>query len=370
MRVIVTGATGNVGTALVRALLRDPRIDEIVGIARRRPIWAPPRTRWIQADVARDDLRQHLAGADALVHLAWLIQPSRDRRITEAVNVEGSRRTFDAAVDAGVPTLVHASSVAAYSPADPQDPVDESWPTGGIPGSYYSEQKVAVERILDGVETAHPGLRTVRLRPGLIFQRSAAAELRRYFGGPLVPGWLARRSLIPAVPRMPVLAAQIVHADDIGDAYRLAVTAPGASGAYNVGAFPPLDAATLGHLLGARPVSLPPRVTRALIDLSWRARLHPVSPDWLDVGLGVPVMKTDRARTELGWSPRHGAEDVVLELLDGLRRGAGAGTPPLRPHAGGPLRIREFLSGVGGANALDRRSAEGPRPGAHRSARG
>ena len=42
---MVTGATGNVGTSVVRALAADARIEEIVGIARRAPAWRPPRTR-------------------------------------------------------------------------------------------------------------------------------------------------------------------------------------------------------------------------------------------------------------------------------------------------------------------------------------
>src|SRR5206468_1722422 len=55
-----------------------------------------------------------------------------------------------------------------------------------------------------------------------------------------------------------------------------------------------------------------------------------------------------RARRELGWEPRWSAEDALLELLGGLREGAGFGTPPLAPQAGGPLRVRELLTGVGG----------------------
>jgi UDP-glucose 4-epimerase len=78
MRVIVTGATGNVGTATLRALSVDERVDEIVGIARRLPELRIPKVSWVAADVSRDDLVGPLRGADALVHLAWLIQPSRD----------------------------------------------------------------------------------------------------------------------------------------------------------------------------------------------------------------------------------------------------------------------------------------------------
>jgi hypothetical protein len=58
-------------------------------------------------------------------------------------------------------------------------------------------------------------------------------------------------------------------------------------------------------------------------------------------------MDTSRARAELGWSPRRTAVEALAELLDGLRDGAGFGTPPLEPGGTGPLRVREFPSGLG-----------------------
>ena len=71
------------------------------------------------------------------------------------------------------------------------------------------------------------------------------------------------------------------------------------------------------------------------------------SPDWVDMGLDVPVMDTTRARTELGWKPKRTASEALLELIDGMRDSAGAPTPPLDPGAGGPGRVREILTGVG-----------------------
>ncbi|MBA3300988.1 MAG: NAD-dependent epimerase, partial [Thermoleophilaceae bacterium] len=82
----------------------------------------------------------------------------------------------------------------------------------------------------------------------------------------------------------------------------------------------------------------------------WKLRLQPTPPGWLDLALGVPIMDTGRIREELGWEPRKSAEEALLELLEGLRDGAGAPTPPLDPGAGGPLRIKELLQGVGARN--------------------
>jgi nucleoside-diphosphate-sugar epimerase len=327
---------------VVRALAADARIDEIIGVARRTPRWQPARTRWVSADVVTSALEPVFHGADAVIHLAWLIQPSHDARALRAVNVDGSRRVFEAAVRTGVKRLVHASSVGVYSPGPKDRRVNESWPSGGVPTSFYSRHKAEAERLLDELEGE---VRIVRLRPGLIFKREAGSEIRRLFIGPLLPSPLVHPRLLPVLPLPPGLILQAVHADDVGEAYRLAVISPDAKGAYNIAAEPVLDAAELSRVLGARPLTVPTRAVRTLAKLTWRARLQPTPPGWLDMGLGVPLMDTTRAREELGWKPRHSASDTLLELLDGLRRSTGPDTPPLAARAGGRFRLRELPAG-------------------------
>src|SRR4051812_35387015 len=260
LQVVVTGATGNVGTSVIQALAEDERVGETVGIARRRPSWQAPKTRWVQADVARDPL--DFTGADVVIHLAWLIQPSRDDEELRRVNVDGSRRVFEAAAAAGVPRLVHASSIGVYSPGPKDRPVDESWPREGTRSSFYARHKAAAERALDEVEAANPELQVVRLRPGLIFKRTAGPEVRRLFGGPLVPASLLRPGLLPVLPLPDGLVLQAVHSDDVGEAYRLAALEPNARGAYNIAAEPILDPETLARTLRARRVRVPARALR------------------------------------------------------------------------------------------------------------
>lgn len=349
MRIVITGVTGNTGTALVRALRRDGEEHEIVGIARRRPAREIPGVSLHTADVAADPLAHLLRGADAVVHLAWVIQPSRDESELWRVNVEGSRRVFEAAVAAGVPAIVHASSIGAYAPAPPGTVVDESFPATGIASSWYSRHKARAEALLDALEREHPEIRVVRLRPGLIFQRRAAEEIRRYFAGPLLPGVLARPGALPVLPLPAGLEVQAVHADDVAEAYRLAATRSELRGAYNVAAPPVLDGATLGRHFGARIVPVPSRLLRPLVTATWRLRLQPTPPGWLDLGLGSPLMDTARIRGA-GWTPRRTSLEALDDLLGGLREGAGDATPPLDPDAGGPARVREFTTGVGARN--------------------
>lgn len=346
MRVVVTGASGNVGTSLLRSLAQDPAVESILGLARRVPERRFAKTEWAAGDVAHSDLGRHFRDADAVVHLAWLIQPGRDERVTREANVNGSARVFAAAGQAGVKTLVHASSVGAYSKGPKDRAVDESWPTEGVPSSFYSRHKVEAERLLDRFEADNPSVRVVRLRPALIFKRDAATGIRRLFAGPFLPNPLVRRELIPVVPDVPGLRFQAVHSHDVGEAYRLAVTGQ-ASGAFNVATEPVLDPVGLGRLLGARRVPLPARVLRAGAAVTYRAHLQPTEPGWVDMGLGVPIMDVRRAREELGWAPTYTSEEALIELLEGIREGAGIDTPPLAPSTSGPLRIRELLTGVG-----------------------
>jgi UDP-glucose 4-epimerase len=128
MRIVVTGATGNVGTSLLRALGADDAVTSILGLARRRPQAVFAKTEFASADVTRDKLVPLFRDADCVIHLAWLIQPSHDQQELRRTNVDGSQRVLDAVAAAEVPRLVVASSVGAYSPRSDDRPVDESWP--------------------------------------------------------------------------------------------------------------------------------------------------------------------------------------------------------------------------------------------------
>jgi UDP-glucose 4-epimerase len=326
MRVVVTGATGNVGTSVIDALVAEQQVSEIVGVARRLPDLEKPKVRWVHADVASAELAPLFYGADAVIHLAWAIQPSHDEEVLERTNVLGSQRVFEATGDAGVGSLIYASSVGAYSPGPKDGRVDESWPTEGIPTSAYSRHKVAVERLLDQFEGEAPGARVVRMRPGLIFKREAASEIRRLFIGPLLPSFLVRPRLIPFVPRLAELRFQAVHADDVGDAYRRALIGD-VAGAFNIAAEPVIGPEQLGAVLKARPVGIPRGLLRAAAGLSWRAHLQPAGSGWIDLALEAPLMDITRAGEELGWRPKANSLEALAELLRGLRDTAGRPGP-------------------------------------------
>jgi nucleoside-diphosphate-sugar epimerase len=349
MRIVIVGASGNVGTAVLRRLRTEPDLDELAGVARRPPAGdagAPyDRMAWLACDIGQEGATATLAscfrGAAAVIHLAWQIQPSHDRALLRRTNVTGTEQVVRAAVEAGVPTVVYASSVGAYAPGPNDSFVDETWPVTGIPGSGYSEDKAAVEALLDRVERDHPALRVVRIRPGLIFQRDAGAELTRYFIGPLVPVTLLRPHRLWLVPRPPGLRLQCVHADDVADAYVRAVLSD-VRGAFNIAAEPVLSPELIADRFGGSTVPVPTQLLRAAARVSWLSRLQPAEPGWVTMAAQAPLMDCARARAELDWRPATDAVAALRELLDGIGAGAGTASPVLRPSDPLPRRIRRL----------------------------
>jgi nucleoside-diphosphate-sugar epimerase len=346
-RVVVTGATGNVGTSVLQVLGEDPKITSILGIARRIPEWTPARTTWASADLGAEstELTEHFRDADAVIHLAWLFQPTHRPVVTWRTNVLGSIQVFRAAAEAGVPVLVHASSVGAYSPGPKDRGVDESWPTHGWPEAAYCREKAYLERILDAFEHEHPDTRVVRLRPAFIFKRESASEQRRLFAGPLLPTQLLRPSRVPVVPDIPGLRFQALHSDDAARAYHLAVQKD-VRGAFNVAAEPPVDAAVLAELMDARVMRLGLRMARSAVAAAWGLHLLPASPHLLDAVVRLPLMDCGRARDVLGWRPERTSIEAIEEFLAGLREGSGMPTAPLAARLPGG-RAREMVTGAG-----------------------
>ncbi|SFK97474.1 NAD-dependent epimerase/dehydratase family protein [Geodermatophilus ruber] len=344
--IAVTGASGNLGTALLRRLTApDTGVAEVRGLSRRQPPDLPPydRVRWHRADLGEADservLPGFLEGADAVVHLAWALQPGRQRERLHRVNVGGTRRVARAAAAAGVTQFVHLSSLGAYAPGAADQKVTEDWPPTGVPTSQYSQDKVQAERVVREVFDGSPGSTLTVVRPTLVLQPEASSEIGRYFLGPLL--FAAARLLPGAVVRalplpLPSVHVQFVHADNVAAALERMLDRR-APGPFNLAAEPLLDADALARVLGTVRVPVPAVVLRTVLAAAFTARLVPTEPGWLDLGLQAPALDTSRARRVLDWAPAHRGDEVLAEFVAALGRGEGAPGPLLRP-AGGPAR--------------------------------
>lgn len=345
MRVVVTGATGNVGTAVVRNLLSGGH--EVVGVARRTPktdAATPAGLEWASADLADDSCRpvldRAMAGADAVVHLAWGFQPSHRLRYLEELGVGGTARMLASAARAGVRHVVHQSSLGAYAPKVDDTPVAESYPTTGIPSAAYSRHKVAAERLLDAFASEHPTVTVTRTRPGIIGQSSAGSSLLRYAVPALVPSGALR--VVPVLPIDGALRLSMVHADDVAEAIAR-VLEGGVGGAFNLAADPVITVDHVASALAARHVQLPAAALRAAAAASWHLHLQQVDPGWVDLAYQSPVLDAARARSELGWSPQVDAAAVLYETVTGLIEARHGSTPALRPRSVGD-RVRSLVT--------------------------
>lgn len=341
----MTGASGNVGTALLRRLDQEGDV-EVVGVVRRPPDGEDRvyrRVRWVRADLSRPESAEVLAdafvAADAVVHLAWGFQPSHDLAYLTRLGAGGTARVLEAALQAGVPHLVHTSSVGAYAPRESTDPVDETWPTSGIAASPYSRDKVVAERLLDQHERRADAPLISRIRPGLVGQRRAAGELLRY-GAPVLLPRLALRA-VPVLPLDRGLCVPVVHADDVADAVARLLRTPSA-GAFNLAGEGAVTAQDVADALGARQLHVPFAALRRAADLSWRAHVQPLDAGWVALAEEVPLLDCTRARDVLGWRPARSAVQVLEEVLDGMRDGAAGTSAPLRARTV-PHELRELL---------------------------
>ncbi|WP_127480978.1 NAD-dependent epimerase/dehydratase family protein [Nocardioides pantholopis] len=335
MRIAITGATGNIGTALVRRLVSE---HDLVGLVRRPPdgsaAGVESNVEWHPVDLTTEQavgrLRTAFEGVDAVVHLAWGFQPTHAQNYLAELDLGGTRRVLEAVRSTGVPHLVHMSSLGAYSPKEDDTPVTEDWPTDGVRSSTYSRHKADAETMLDDFEATGTTTTVTRVRPGIVGQRSAGSALLRYALPALVPA-----RVLGHVPVLPVdrhLVIPIVHADDVAEAIARMLERR-AGGAFNLAADPPMTAARIADVLGARLVHVPAKLLRGVVAGSWYARLQPIDAGWLDMGMAVPLLDTTRARTVLDWAPTRTAEETLAEVLAGMRDAASGTTPILRPRS-------------------------------------
>ncbi len=295
MRIVVTGGAGQLGTAVIRRLLQN-RKHTIVCLDTRPPLVVPAgRVRAVRADIRDHTIRRYLETADALVHLAFVMSAPLSRPELHAINVDGSRNVFRAAADVGIRHILYASSVAAYGlvPGHPT-PVVEDTPRKNQSWFAYASAKYEVEAFLDDFERDHPDIAVTRFRPGIL----VGAHMDHALGRAL------RAGVLPYTSRAPL---PVVWDEDVADAFALALDGR-AAGAFNLVADEPLSARMLARATGLRSVPAPRILLKVLNTLARVA-----DSGWVDGAAVVPVFSAEKAKRELGWTPRCPTSRAVIE---------------------------------------------------------
>jgi nucleoside-diphosphate-sugar epimerase len=328
LAVAVTGPTGEIGKPLMSELERRPEAESVLGMARRP--FDPTEEGWDKVAYRRGDIldRGALAalfdGADVAVHLAFAIFGSREE--TRQVNLQGTRNVFEVAIRSGVKRLVYASSVAAYGfyPENPQ-PLTEDVPARGSDDFYYSRQKAELEELLSEL-LAECEVEAYVFRPCIVAGPQATMLIEQVVDAvrvgdpmPLLRKGVEKLPLVKPILPDPDVPIQLVHHDDVARAMVAAICGDGPPGVYNLAGEGEISMGDIARVLGwhSLPVPRPAvsigraaarRLTFASTKLEWAAALD------------TPVlMDTVKARRELGWTPRHDAQETLEGTVAGAR---------------------------------------------------
>jgi UDP-glucose 4-epimerase len=338
LTVAVTGPTGEIGKPFIRALERSKEVTKIVGMAR-RPFdpkahgWK--KTTYRQGDITDlDDVRALVAGADVVVHLAFIVLDASDG--TRDINLQGSRNVFEAARDAGVKRLVYTSSVAAYGFHDENpDTLTEDVEPRGTDSFPYSAQKAELEAVLDEV-LAGSTTDAYVFRPVIVAGPDATMLVQAM---PYVrlneklPG--AIRALFEQVPVLkpvlpdPGIPLQLVHHDDVATALRSAVLGRGKPGVYNLAAEDTITVKDIANELGWYSVPIPELAVDATAEIVARLPFLPATARWVEAGRKPVLLDCARAKRELKWRPKHSSADTLHEVVRGHRADIQAGLEEL-----------------------------------------
>ena len=300
MRVVVTGASGGIGSCIVAELLR--RGHDIHGLSHGPHSLSAPSYRHIRADVRDADALVRLmadggAPADAVVHVAWSTHRDRDAD-SYAVNVGGTRAVLDAAERAGVSRLVAMSSAMAYGAhVDNPARLVESDPLRPNITDRDSLHKARAEELI-----TNSGVNALLVRAANVMGRESAGVTQRRFAAPFTLGVKGGRNIV-----------QFIHPDDLGRFVGDAVEHPGWTGPVNLAAPDVVAVREVAAMLGKHYIECDPRLLAAVLGFRWSRRLFSIDPGAIESMMYCPVIDTARL-SDLGFVPAWTASECVTDF--------------------------------------------------------
>jgi UDP-glucose 4-epimerase len=325
VRVAVTGPTGEIGKAFVRALERSRDVTSVVGMARRP--FDPAQHGWKKVEYRQGDVLDRgsverlCEDADVVVHLAFVIVAGS--RESEHINLEGSRSVFEAAAASGAKRLVYASSVAAYGFPELDRPIVEDDPAAGNAAMPYSHHKAQVEGLLSEV-VADAEIDAYIFRPCIVAGPQAPLlidQIPYVRWGDRLPG--AVKAMLAAVPGVrpvlpdPGVPFQLVHHDDVATALRAGVLGRGEPGAYNLAGPGTVTMGDVARAMGYISVRVPGIAVDATAEVIARLPALPDEMTWIEAVRRPTLMDTTRARRLLKWRPKYDAATTLRATVSG-----------------------------------------------------
>lgn len=306
-RVLVTGGSGFLGSAVVAGLADSSVVDAVLSADVRDPAVRLPGVEYVPLDVTASDSLPALLvdrGIDVVVHLASIVNPGATTTVEQEyrVDVEGSRAVFAACLEAGVRRVVVSSSGAAYGyHADNPEWLVESDPLRGNEGFPYSRHKRLVEEELARLRIEHPALEQVVFRIGTILGPTVRNQITALWEGP--------RILEIAGSASPFV---FVWVDDVVSAMVRAATA-GPPGIFNVAGDGRVTVREIAGLLGKRTRRVPAWALAAALAVGHALRLTPHGPAQVGFLRYRPVLSNEALKSRFGLVPSRTSRQAFLE---------------------------------------------------------
>jgi UDP-glucose 4-epimerase len=328
VRYLITGGSGYIGSRLVQRLGERDDTERIVIADIRPPASHRPKVGYERLDVRDAARARELVAAerpDALVHLAFVLNPIHDEEAMYDIDVGGTQNVLRAASEAGVEQVLVTSSATAYG-AFPDNPVPiaEDWPVRGVPSFSYACHKTEADRLCQLWAHEHPERTMTIVRPCIVFGPNVDNYILRL--------WTNQPFQVDFGVEPPPI--QFVHEDDLVDALEQLLLGRHA-GAFNVAGDGTMPADECGEMIGLKRRRMPLALARRLAAVMWRLRRSEAPPGNIDFAIHPWVVSTGKLKQTTGWAPRH----TSRETFEITMRAHGA-MPPQAPPPPAPSGSR------------------------------
>jgi UDP-glucose 4-epimerase len=335
MRYVITGGSGYIGSRLVDHLSKREDTEQIVVCDVRPPAASDPRVEFERLDVRDAPACRRVlerVKPDALVHLAFILNPSHDEHFMYEVDVNGTHNVLAAASDAGTEQVLVTTSGVAYG-AFPDNPVPitEDHPVRGVADFSYARDKTESDRLCQLWALRHPERTMTIVRPCIVF-------------GPNVDNYLLRlwtKAPFQADVGQLESKIQFVHEDDVVDGI-IRLLEGRHAGAFNVAGDGEMTLRETADATGTPIRKMPMFAYRLLAKVLWALRVSEAPPGQVAFAVHPWVLSNEKLKRETGWSPRH----TTQETFDITMRAHGK-----LPPAGGPAPVAEATAPKAGAAA-------------------
>jgi len=298
MNILLTGCASRLAATCLPMLLDDARVHQIIGVDIKASSISHGNYREHLIDIRSNDLARYFVDIDAVIHFAFagntgsLGRQRFDREYIRNVNVDGSKRVFDLAAEHGVTTLIHLSSAIVYG-MDDNNPafISEEQGLKPVTGFYYSEDKVAVEQLLDEYEREQSQVRVVRLRPHVILGQHPQRLVKTLLSWPYYFSLDDPQPLMQCISEVDVATALIQALFlDVHGSYNLAT-----------------DQVASLHLVQKHlhnfTLPLPFGLVKQLHSLAWRFTGRYGDPGWIYCLPHSLTIDNEKAKHDLQWAP-------------------------------------------------------------------